>query len=173
MEEATKIKSVKGFNEYLKEREVQVRNEATDGYYHVNVVADAYIKGIEDGKKLGKEELLKNMSEAFVETFVKKANKIYLLSKDTVKYLKNEGYKVESLHINISSTSPKVILTISNKTLVDDNFVKKGYRKLAESKKEYLSIYDEMLDIAFVGNKYLDRELLKEDGFEYFEIYNG
>lgn len=62
------------FHKYLDSCKGEMKQKSTDGYYHVNVVAEAYNKGYSDGKKSGKKEFLKLIIANEIEKFTQKAN---------------------------------------------------------------------------------------------------
>lgn len=159
------------FNQYLDSCKGQVKSRSEEGYYHVDVVAEAYSKGFSDGKKTGKEEFLKIIISNEVEKFTQKANQIYILSKNVISFLKSKEYDVTSLFINLTPNRPSVIISVSNELLNDDSFVVSAYSKIQENKKIYSKLFDEALDIGLIANDNLDVNLLKEDGFGYIENY--
>lgn len=159
------------FHNYLHSLKDEVQTNATDGYYHVNVVAEAYSKGLSDGKKLGKEEFFNTIISDEIEKFTQKANQIYILSKRTISFLKEQKFDAKGLYINLRPSRSSVIISVDNSILNDDKFVEIGYQNLFESKKIFEKLFNESLDIGFMSNDNLDENLLKEDGFGYIENY--
>lgn len=159
------------FKEYLDSCKGEVKSRSTEGYYHVDVVADAYNKGFSDGKKSGKKEFIDLIISNEVEKFTQKSNQIYILSKNVIETITHHNYKVSGLYINLTPDRPSVILSIPNRYLNIDDFVKIGYSKIHENKKIYAKLFDEMLDIGFVSSDNLEEDLLKNDGFGYIEKY--
>lgn len=159
------------FHSYLHSLKDEVQTNATDGYYHVNVVAEAYSKGLSDGKKLGKEEFFNTIISDEIERFTQKANQIYILSKRTISFLKKQDFDAKALFLNLRPNRPSVIISLEDSTLNNDTFVEIAYQNLFESKKIFEKLFNESLDIGFMGNDNLDENLLKEDGFGYIEKY--
>src|SRR5690554_4099279 len=159
------------FNKYLDSCKGEVKSRSTEGYYHVDVVADAYNQGFSDGKKSGKKEFIDLIISNEVEKFTQKANQIYILSKNVISTIIQKRYAAAGLYINLTPERPSVIISIPNEFLNNDDFVKVGYSKIHENKKIYAKLFDEMLDIGFVSSDNLEEDLLKEDGFGYIEKY--
>ncbi len=159
------------FYQYLDSFKGEVKSRSTEGYYHVNVVAEAYNKGFSDGKKSGKSEFLKLIVSNEIEKFSQKANQIYILSKNVISFLEERKFKVAGLYINLSPKRPSVIISVSNEFLNDDSFVEIAYSKIYENKNIFTKLFNEPLDIGFLSSDNLDEKLLKEDGFGYVEKY--
>ncbi len=159
------------FYKYLDTCKGEVKSRSTEGYYHVDVVAEAYTKGFSDGKKSGKNEFLKLIVSNEIERFVQKANQIYILSKNVISFLKDKKFNVSGLYINLSPSRPSVIISVSNEFLNDDSFVETAYSKVHDNKKIFSELFNEPLDIGFISNDSLEEALLKEDGFGYVEKY--
>lgn len=159
------------FYQYLDTCKGEVKSRSTEGYYHVDVVAEAYNKGFSDGKESGKSEFLNLIVSNEVEKFTQKANQIYILSKNVISYLEEKDYKVSGLYINLSPGRPSVIISVSNEFLNDDSFVETAYSKIYENKGIFTQLFNEPLDIGFLSSDNLDEALLREDGFGYIEKY--
>jgi len=159
------------FQQYLTSHKDQVKDRSTEGFYHVNVVAEAYSQGFSDGEKSGKKDFISEFVKQEVEKFTDKANQIYILSKRIISFLSDKSFKVSSLHINLSFQRPSVIIAISDEQLNNDEFVKIAYSKMFEIKEIYSKLFEEYLDIGLVSSDNLDEELLKDDGFGYKENY--
>lgn len=159
------------FHKYLDTCKGEVKSKSSEGYYHVNVVAEAYSKGFTDGKQSGQSEFMELLISNEIEKFTQKANQIYILSKNVISLLKENKFDVSGLYINLSPNRPSVILSVSNEFLNDDNFVEIAYSKVFENKKIFTKLFNEPLDIGFLSNENLDEDLLKEDGFGYIEKY--
>lgn len=159
------------FHKYLDTCKGEVKSKSAEGYYHVNVVAEAYSKGFSDGKESGQTEFMDLLISNEIEKFTQKANQIYILSKNVISYLKENKFDVAGLYINLSPIKPSVIVSISNDFLNDDAFVELAYQKIYENKKIYAKLFNEPLDIGFVSDDNLDEGLLKADGFGYIEKY--
>jgi len=159
------------FNKYLDTCKGEVKSKSSEGYYHVNVVAEAYSKGFTDGKQSGQSEFMELLISNEIEKFTQKANQIYILSKNVMSLLKENKFDASGLYINLSPNRPSVIISVSNEFLNDDNFVEIAYSKVFENKKIFTKLFNEPLDIGFLSNENLDEDLLKEDGFGYIEKY--
>ena len=160
------------FQKYLEKHKDQVKTESKDGFYHVNIVAEAYTQGFLDGKKTGEKNFVDELIKTEVDKFMRKANQIYILSKELISYLEESSFKVSSLHINLSFQRPSVILAVSPVLLNDDFFTKTAYNKMFDIKEIYLKIFNEYLDMGFVSTNNLDIESLKNEGFGYNERYH-
>lgn len=161
------------FQQYLKLHNEHVKDRGSEGYYHVNVVAEAYAQGFCDGEKSGKKDIVSEIVKQEIEKFTQKANQIYILSKRIISHLNKQSYKVSSLHINLNFKRPSVIISVSDEQLNNDEFVKLAYSKMFEVKDIYTKLFGEYLDLGLVSFDNLDKNLLKEDGFGYIEEYCG
>ena len=157
------------FRDYIDKHKHEVRDSSSEQYYHVDVVADAYNQGFSDGEKSGRKDFLDALIKREVEKFTQKANQIYILSHRIIDYIKEIKFSANALYINLSPNRPSVIISIPNKDLTNDEFVKKSYTKLNEIKKIYTKLFNEYLDMGFVSSDNLDDSILHEDGFGYKE----
>lgn len=160
------------FQKYLNKYKDQVKSESTEGYYHVDVVAEAYNQGFSDGEKSGRQDFIKQVIKNKIERFTQKGNQVYILSQNVISYLRENKFPVESLHINLYPSCPKVIISVANDLLLNDDFVEKAYTKVFENKNIFNQLFSDVLDIGFVSNDGLDTKMLKEDGFGYVEDYS-
>ena len=161
------------FQKYISQYKDEVKHESSENYFHVDVVLDAYSKGLSDGKAIGEKDFMTKLVKNQIEKFVQKSNQIYILSQNIISTLNKEGYKVSALYIDITPNRPSVILTVSNDLLLNDEFVKLSYSKLFENREMYFKLFDEMLDIGLVSADNLDTDLLTADGFGYKEHYEA
>lgn len=169
--ETNKTTGINLFNHYLtKHQESAKDSKVNESYYHVNVVAEAYDQGLNDGKNLGRKDFLEKIMMSASEKFAEKANQVYICTKTTLSYLNKNGYSVQSFHINIFHSNPKVIIAINNDTLLNDEFVELAYTKIHEVKCTFNALFDNTLDMGLIGSDNLDLELLSQDGFEYSEV---
>lgn len=77
----------------------------------------------------------------------------------------------DSLHINLFPSCPKVVLSIRDEFLLNDQFVQTTYEKILENKAIFAKLFSPPeLDISLVSTENLDPKLLKEDGFGYEEV---
>lgn len=157
------------FHSYLSNYKDQVREQSTDGYYHVDVVAEAYNQGFSDGEKSGRQDFLEQILKGRVERFAQKSNQVYILTQRVVSYLSVHKYKVHSFHINLYPSCPKVVISVDNDVLLDDEFVEKAYSKIFEMKRIFSALFDSYLDMGLIGSIDLDSQALQEDGFGYSE----
>lgn len=160
------------FYQYLQLHKDEMKDQSLDGYYHANVVADAYKQGFSDGKKSGEKDIISAILEKQIERFVQKSNQIYILSNRIIAYLCDNNFKVKALYISIDFKRPRVLLSIPEDLLINDEFVKTTYDKMSEIREIYLKLFDEYLDIGLVSSLNLDENLLMEDGFGYQQIFN-
>lgn len=158
------------FHTYLTQYKDQVREQDSDGYYHVDVVAEAYNQGFADGEKSGKKDFLDQIVKGRVERFTQKANQVYILTQRVVSFLNTHTYKIHSFHINLSAGCQQVIISADNDLLLNDDFVEKAYMKAFEMKRIFAELFDEHLDMGFVASDDLDFQVLEKDGFGYFEV---
>ena len=159
------------FGKYISKYKDQVKNESAEEYYHVNVVAEAYNQGFSDGKNSGKQDFVEAIVRNKVEKFVQKANQVYILSQNLITHIEKSGFKADSLHINLFPSCPKVVLSIRDDFLLNDQFVETTYEKILENKAIFSKLFSpSTLDISLVSAENLDPKLLKEDGFGYEEV---
>lgn len=166
-----KVPNIDSFNAYLDSCKDDVQTKRFEGYYPVDVVAEAYTKGFSDGEKSREKDFLNSLISKEIETFVQKANQIYILSKNLISHLERHNFKAKSLHINLSLNRPSVIISLANEFLNNDDCVKIAYSKINENRKIYSDLFNEHLDIGLVANDNLNKKLLIEDGFGYQEEY--
>ena len=159
------------FLNYLNTRKEEVKTKSLEGYYHVNVVADAYNEGFKAGKESGEKEFLNNLIDKEIDLFTDKSNQIYILSKSVISFINKKGFSASYLFLNLKYNRPSVIIAIPEKHLINDEFVEQAYLKIHENKLIYEKLFDEVLDISFVSSKNLNNQLLLEDGFGYKESY--
>ena len=159
------------FSKYLDSCKEGVKSKSTEGYYHVNVVAEAYTRGFSDGKQLGKSEFMDSIISAEIEKFTQKANQIYILSKKFVSYILESGYTLTGLYIKLRMNRPVVIVSVPDVQLNDDAFVVTAYSKLHEFKNIFNGLFGDHLDFGLVSSDSLNEKLLKEEGFGYSENY--
>jgi hypothetical protein len=171
MNAKTEIAGSDLFLKYLNGVKDQVNATKTEGYFHVNVVAEAYSQGFADGKKSGRQDFIKQIIKNQVEKFTQKSNQIYILSQNLISYIKDEGFNVSSLYIKLTLNRPSVILAVENVLLLNDDFVSKAYAKVYENRKIFLKLFNENLDIGFIGIENLDKKMLSEEGYGYHEEY--
>ncbi|WP_166921975.1 hypothetical protein [Flavobacterium poyangense] len=161
---------IKLFNEYLANHSEDAKTSQTnDSYYHVDIVAEAYGQGLNDGKNLGRKDFLEKVMKSSADRFAQKANQVYICTKKTQSFLDQNGYTVQSFHINIFHSNPKVIIAVSNELLLNDEFVELAYTKIHEVKCAFKELFDSTLDMGLIGSDNIDLELLGQDGFEFSE----
>lgn len=169
---STKAKSgTDKFHSYILKYKDDAIAEGMEGYYHADIVAEAYTQGFSDGKKSGKQDFIAELIKKQREVFSQKANQVYILSHNVITFLKNHNFPINSMHINLNHNCPRVILSVSSDILNNDEFVEKAYHKIFENKQIFSKLFPEILDIGLVANDNLDMDLLKEDGFGYSEEY--
>jgi hypothetical protein len=159
------------FQAYLLVHKNDALSESMDGYYHADVVADAYSQGYIDGKKTGKQEFIASIIEKHKEVFSQKANQIYILTQNVVSFIRAQGYVVNSMHINLNYGNPRVIIAVPNDVLNDDVFVELAYTKIFENKQIFSKLFSDHMDIGLVASDHLDVSLLAQDGFGYAESF--
>lgn len=159
------------FNTYISEHGISAKSDrVSDLYYHVNIVAEAYNAGFDKGEESAKEIFMNKMFSKFVESFREKANQIYLSSKTLSTNIQQRGFVVNKLYINISLEKPKVILSVPDEQLLNDEFVEFVYFRINEIQQSFYTLFNGNLDLSLVGSDFLDEDLLKCDGFGYSEI---
>jgi hypothetical protein len=159
-----------GFNAYLEMHASDATTtKLTDSYFHADIVADAYKQGYIDGKKRSADEFMAEFTEKMWEKFVEKANKVYLSAKSLTDAFSSKKYSVDKIYINIFRKNPRVIVSVDETLLLDDDFVFFAYPKIYEIQQSFYSLSKCTLDISLTGAGNLDEELLKQDGFEYSE----
>jgi hypothetical protein len=161
--------STESFYKYLTQHKGQVVRESRTGYYHVDVVADAYHQGFKDGKESGKKDYLEEINKNRLDKFVQRATQVYLLTKNVVTYLEQHRFPVLSIYLDILANCPRVIISVSNDQLNNDQFVELAYAKLSEMKRIFTNLFDSNLDMGLISSEDLSQELLLEDGFGYSE----
>ncbi|MEM6738337.1 MAG: hypothetical protein AAF620_19945 [Bacteroidota bacterium] len=158
------------FIQYLNSIKDQVKKDSSDGYYHVDIVADAYSQGYQDGQKSGKKDFIKKVLKERIERFTQTANQVYILTSKLVSVLKDSDYDVVSFHIDLNTTCPRSLIVVDIEILNDDKFVYLAYSTIKELKDVFKKIFaDSMLDMSIIGSENLEYSLLSEDGFGYSE----
>ena len=169
----TEVSKSKKFNQYIQTCKSEVKNHSAEGYYHFDIVAEAYEKGFDDGQHIGEKTFLKSFIEKEIEKFTQKANQIYILSKKVISLIEENNYNVEALYIGLSFDKPSVIISVKNDTLNNDEFTRIAYTRIFKVKEIYDELFNEVLDIGLVGADSLDEKLLKDEGFDYIEKYTS
>ena len=160
------------FNRYLELNSADSKtSKINDLYYHVNVVAEAYSKGYDDGEKSAKKEVMELIMLKEKEKFVEKANQVYLSAKALVMHLSTNDYKVQKIYINIFHKSPKVIVALDSSLLLNDEFVEFAYTKIHEMQCSFHTLFHNTLDLSLISDSDLDEILLAKDGFDYNEKF--
>lgn len=163
---------IDSFNTYISEHNISAKKDkVSDLYYHVNVVAEAYNAGFNSGEASAKNAFMDKIISKFSENFKEKANQIYLSSKAVASNLIKEGYSVDGIYINISLDKPKVILSVPDEQMLDNDFVEFVYTRIHEVQNSFYTLFNSSLDLSLVGSEYLDEDLLKCDGFGYSEKF--
>jgi len=157
------------FYKYIIQHQDQVSKHYIDGYYHVDVVAEAYSQGFKDGKESGKKDFLEEMRKNTLEKFFRRATQVYVLTKTVVEFLNRNKYKVDSIYLDVLAQCPRVIISVNDSLLIDDDFVKSSYAKIFEMKRIFSELFDSNLDMGLVSSGNLNDALLKADGFGYSE----
>lgn len=159
------------FSTYIKEQKQYAIDQQIENYYPVNVVAEAFQKGFDAGAKNAESDYLEDLKNQLLDKFVSKANEVYILSNELIKYLQSNQYKIDSLLGNFSFNSIKVLITVPITTIEDETFTELAYTKLHEIAKQFTSQHKELLDISIIPSEDLDEELLESDGFRFKEDY--
>lgn len=159
------------FYNYLEKNKDNFRETKIDGYFDANVVADAYTEGIAVGEVKGKETFIKEQTEKMVDKLVRKSTQVYLDTHKLIDTLKKGGYQINSFFINAFSNTPKVIVTIEEELMLNDDFIKAAYTKIFELQKDFKEDYNTSIDISLSCHDNLDKDLLSSDGFKYEESF--
>ena len=157
------------FAAYLSQYKDQVKPNSIDGYYHVDIVAEAYNQGFQDGEKSGKKDFLEDIMRNRIETFTQKANQVYILAQNLISFLQKNNFIAIAFYINLQPDCPKVIIAVPGEQLLNDGFVVTTYSRIHEMKKIFSELFNQSLDMGLMSADELDAELLKEDGFGYSE----
>ena|SRR5690554_3514845 len=158
------------FNAFLSNFKDLAIKEKAANFYHVDIVADAYNAGFNDGQKSGKQEFVEDLIKKRSEKFSHMATQVYILTQVAISHLKNEGYKSKKFFINIAHENPKAIIAVDGQMLLDDDFVKIAYAKLRELKTIFNRLFNCTFDIGLVSYDDLDEQSLIEDLYEYSEL---
>ncbi|MFN8363426.1 MAG: hypothetical protein U0T85_07490 [Cloacibacterium normanense] len=168
----TQKSGMNSFNDYLLEHSVEAKKtKANELYYHINVVIDAYTKGYNDGEKSAKKEITDLIINKAKEKFIEKANQVYLSTKSLVDIFSKNGYTVEKIYLNVFHYSPKVIVSINDNLLLNDDFVEFAYSKIHDIQCSFHTLFQSTLDISLISPTDLEEKLLMQDGFEYSEEF--
>lgn len=169
---STKIVDKSGtelFHSYLKRNRDDARTTASNNYYHVDVVAEAFNEGFSAGEQSEKKEYVNKLIKSRVEELTQKANQVYILTNRVVSHIKKNGYSVNSFHLNIFHENPKVIISIDNQLLLNDDFIENTYKMIFEMKRIFDELFHVDLDMGLIGSSNLDLDVLTQDGYEYSE----
>lgn len=159
------------FNQYLYSCKGEVKSQSSEGYYHVDVVADAYKRGFSDGEKSGQEDYINSIITRELEKFTERANQIYILSKNVISLLDKINFNATALYMNLTPNRNSVIIAVPSESLVNDAFIEQAYAKIFENKKIYSKLFNEIFDIGFLSSDNLDQDMISQDGFGYVETY--
>lgn len=158
------------FNNFLDTYKDNAREEMSKDYFHVNVVAEAYAQGFKDGKDSNKKSFIDNLIEKQIEDYKQRYLQAYILAKKVLDKLASINKNANSLFINVHEDNPKVIISVPDDFLLDDNIVEVAYKAVFNSQEIFRNTFDKYnLDISFVSSENLDKDLLQGDGYGYFE----
>ncbi|MCD8453422.1 hypothetical protein [Tenacibaculum finnmarkense] len=161
--------NTESFYKYLEENKDNFKDKKVDGYYHTDVIADAYTKGFNNGKEIAKTNVIEDYNKQFIEKFVRKSTQIYLDTHKLIDLLHKEKFKINSFYINAFSEYPKVIIAIEEELMLNDEFINLAYRKIFELQKDFKNDYNTTLEMSLSCSENLDTDLLSADGFQYQE----
>lgn len=166
------------FQNYLQSHQEDVKFKQTEGYYHVDVVADAYSKGFaqgfDDGKQEGKEDIISLLKTRYLDIFKKKANQVYILGTNIIEEVKKENFSPKAIFIDLFAVSPRILVSVETELLLNDNFNHLIYAEIQKAQNIYAQLFgNDFLDIGVVDSSNLDLACLKAEGFGYSEIYNS
>jgi len=160
------------FEAYLRDHQHEVRFDKAEGYYPVDVVADAYSQGFNDGQKKGKEQLIKIIKQKTLDDFKKRSNQVYILTTKIISQIKGNGFNVDSFFMDLFAHSPRVIVVVNDDSLVNDEFVTEAYKQVHSAQEIFSKIFtNDFLDISIMGSSNVDQDCLRAEGFGYSEIY--
>ncbi|MFW5805139.1 MAG: hypothetical protein ACOCVX_01295 [Bacteroidales bacterium] len=162
---------LKSFNDYISKYKEEARTKESKDYFHVDVVTQAFTEGYNKGKKIADSQFVNELINERNEKFQERSTLIYILSKKVVDYIKELKYSPISLHINLKTNRPSVIIAVPSKALLKDCFIDNAYEKLFEIRDTYEKLTNEILDIGYIGGGDIDKSLLKADGFGYSETF--
>ena len=81
------------------------------------------------------------------------------------------AYTVEKIYLNVFHYSPKVIVSINDNLLLNDDFVEFAYSKIHDIQCSFHTLFQSTLDISLISPTDLEEKLLMQDGFEYSEEF--
>jgi hypothetical protein len=87
------------FLAYLNENIYRSSDSEKNEYFYVDVVAEAWGKGFDEGKKVAQKDFFNDLVTIESEKFMRKANMIYLLSKRLIEFFVSHDCKPCSLYI--------------------------------------------------------------------------
>ncbi len=163
-------KGTDSFLAYLSQYKDEVKKEGAKDYYHVDVVADAYTQGYEDGQQSAQKDFIDQIFQKHLEHFKQRSNQVYILTTRLVSFLKEKGFLASSFHIDISPECPRILVAVPDKYLLNDDFTVFVYSRINELRKVFVDLFGKNLDISVSSSNELDHAYLKEDGFGYSEI---
>ena len=172
MHEQTVNIGIDKFHEYLVGHQNEVSQNRFDGYYPVNVVAEAYTQGFSDGQQKGQSEFVKILRKQTLDLFKKKSQQVYILTTKVKDTLKKEGFIVDSFYIDIFATCPRVIVSVQDDLLLNEAFIQVAYKEIFSVQEIYSKVFDnDVLDMSLVGSDDLDKSCLEAEGFGYSEDF--
>lgn len=161
---------VDNFNNYLKNNAHNAEStKKSDLYYHVNVVAEAYSEGFQKGEQSGENNFADLLVGKLKDKIYDHLTQIYVTGKAISTYFAENNYKVNKLYINTSFNKPKIIISVPEEQLLDDEFVEFAYQKIHDMKCNFNAMFRNTLDLSLVESDNLDESLLISDGFGYSE----
>lgn len=158
------------FNNFLDSFKESAKEEISKNYFHVDVVAEAYSQGFKDGEDSNKHSFIADLVSKQIEDYKRRYLQAYILTNKVLDKLASMDKKANGLYINIHERNPKVIISVPDNYLLDDEVVEIAYEEVFKSQELFRSIFDKYnLDISFIGSENIDNNLLEGDGYDYFE----
>lgn len=146
--------------EWAATRNDEVVFNPRDGYYSFGIVTDAYEKGV----ALGKNEMLEELRKRFVSGLKIAATAM----NEMVRGLGDKGFIAQKAFINHSLDETSIILSVSEDTYLNDEFIDYAFNKAADLHTSYLEKDQVNINISFIDETdNLNLHLLKSDGFDF------
>jgi len=131
-----------------------------DGYFHFDVVADAFVKGAEHKEKELREKWVAerlNRMTAFAQTIIR-----------VVGFVEENGYSAKHLFMSGDQDLLQAIITVPSEDHDKDDFIDKVYGLVSKIEIENQKERNIPIDISFLDHSdTIDRRLLKDDGYTF------
>lgn len=147
--------------QFLAKIETQAINKKLEGYFPIDTVINAFVKGEETGA----EKVIQDLKE----DFVRKSSQLFLYGIGLSNGLMKKGYEVSAFYINPFRF--KVIIATPLKNTHNEDFIDTFYELSYAYQDRFMLDFDSSIEMMFIRNEDINEKALEVDGF--MKVING